>query len=144
MHQVRNSGTHGLGAFAKQDIPAGTVLGRYPGRIRTPEEMAAKAFRSPGAKDYCWLNERGNYIDPTDSDGKVSTLPGPGSFWCFPVDITLTRVNEPPIGQASINLASEDVDNGHGIQYVAARDIIAGEELFIDYGMNYDRSKYGS
>eukprot|EP00976_Prorocentrum_cordatum_P026929 546900-Prorocentrum_minimum.AAC.2 len=164
--RVKDSNTHGFGVFAKEDIPQGTVLGSYPGRLRTPDEMVEKAYRSPGAKDYCWLNDKGNYLDPTDADGNVSTLPGPGSFWCFPVDVTLTRVNEPPTGQASINVVrvvariirninvhsknahstseTEDTEGGHGIQYVACRDIMAGEELFIDYGRSYDRSKYNS
>jgi hypothetical protein len=104
--------------------------------------MAAKANTSPGARDYCWMSDNGNYLDPTDADGKVSNWPGPGTVWFFPVDTTLSRVNEAPVGIASTNVMTEDVDRGNGIAYIASRDIFAGEEVYVDYGQQFDRSTY--
>ena len=52
--QVRQSEVAGRGVFARARIPAGTVLGAYPGRPRTPQGMAAKAEAAPGARDYCF------------------------------------------------------------------------------------------
>jgi hypothetical protein len=52
--QVRQSAVAGRGVFARACIAAGTVLGAYPGRPRTPQGMAEKAELAPGARDYCF------------------------------------------------------------------------------------------
>ena len=39
--------------------------------------------------------------------------------------------------------ARDDTSDTSGLLFVANRDIEAGEELFIDYGVNYDRRGYG-
>jgi hypothetical protein len=127
--------------FARRDIPAGTLLGVYPGRPRPPHEMAAKARQAPGARDYAFRTPSGAWLDPTDADGRVSAAPRPGLPW-FDIDPALTRVNEPPPG-CDVNV--EVVTNGDPleIRFVTLRDVENGEELFIDYGTSYDRSGYG-
>jgi len=37
----------------------------------------------------------------------------------------------------------DDTTDASGLCFVANRDIEAGEELFIDYGVSYDRRGYG-
>lgn len=51
---VRPSPVAGNGVFALVDIQAGTVLGAYPGRPRTPQQMAAKVASAPSAAGYCF------------------------------------------------------------------------------------------
>lgn len=52
--RVAPSQVAGLGVFAAQPIAAGTVLGGYPGRPRSPAGMAAKAAAAPAARDFCF------------------------------------------------------------------------------------------
>ena len=67
---------------------------------------------------------------------------GPGSFWLLPVDPTMAYVNEPKRGGHGCNACIEDGAGPREILFVAAMDIAAGEEIFIDYGKLYDRSGY--
>jgi hypothetical protein len=78
-------------------------------------------------------------LDPTDDFGNLTERPY--SLWPLSVDTTLARVNEPPLGR-SVNVESETVDGHRRVDFFSTRDIMAGEELFIDYGTNYDRSRY--
>lgn len=52
--RVAPSTVAGMGVFAAQRIEAGTVLGAYPGRPRSPQAMAAKLEAAPGAASYCF------------------------------------------------------------------------------------------
>jgi hypothetical protein len=133
----------GRGVFARQAIPANTVLGEYPGRPRSDIEMAAKCIFAPMARQYCFLSST-VLLDPTDDTGVPSRRPSPGLWWPFEVDITLSLVNEPPKNASlGINVCVEDDPNDpDGLIFVADREIMAGEELFIDYGRDYDRSGY--
>mmetsp|Transcript_14908 Transcript_14908/g.20583 ORF Transcript_14908/g.20583 Transcript_14908/m.20583 type:complete len:133 (-) Transcript_14908:96-494(-) len=130
-----------MGVFAVTDIPRNTTLGSYPGYLRTPQEMAIKGAAFPNAKGYCWCNDDGYFLDPTDERGEVSSRPAPGVWWPLEVDTTLSRVNEPPIGFAEVNLVANSGAQGE-VYYVTLKDIRENEELFIDYGPNYDRSTY--
>lgn len=75
------------------------------------------------------------------SDGEKHA--GPGSLWPFPVDATLAFVNEPCKGGRGCNVTIEDGAGPREVHFAAAVDIAAGEELFVDYGLLYDRSSYG-
>ncbi|KAK3235786.1 hypothetical protein CYMTET_54050 [Cymbomonas tetramitiformis] len=127
--EVRESAIHGKGVFARQNICEGAFLGYYPGRLRTPEAMAEKIIAAPNSKGYCWQNGQGYYLDPTDTYGQVSTRPAPGLLWPFEVEVHLAYVNEPPLGVATINLVVEDGVGDGKVQYIAARDISAGEDF---------------
>ena len=131
---------HGRGVFAKSSIARGTVLGAYPGRLRTPAEVLQKAQRAPGTKDYVFWTGRGMFLDPTDNAGVVSSSPKPGLPW-WRVDPTLAYVNEPRVGGV-VNVAIQDQDSAREVRFVASCDIAPLEELCIDYGMSYDRSGY--
>jgi len=143
--QVRASELHGLGAFARTSIAAGTILGAYPGRPRLPLDMMAKCKQAPGAVEYAmqipeWRG--GGYLDPTNALGVPSEQPsGPGIPWPVDVNITLTRFNEPPPGRTT-NTRIEDGSGPADMHFVAVCDIMEGEELFIDYGTSYNRSGY--
>jgi hypothetical protein len=52
--EVRDSPIAGKGVFATVHIQAGTVLGAYPGRPRTPQEMMVKYQSAPAAGGYCF------------------------------------------------------------------------------------------
>ena len=199
----------GKGVFAAAAIPAGTVLGAYPGRPRGPAQMASKCEAAPAARDYCfrwvagWLagwmggwaagstceagpgvqlcrcadatcsvacpacctarhctarqcagslhalhaaprrTRTGALLDPTDAAGALSQSPAPGLPW-LPVDVTLAYVNEPPLGAGGCSVSVEDdPSDACGLLCVAVRDIAAGEEIYMDYGTSYDRSRYG-
>ncbi len=80
-------------------------------------------------------------LDPTDSNGMLSEWPQ-GSFWPFPDDITLARVNEPRPGGVVSAVAETDKDDGKKVVFFATRDIVEGEEIFINYGPKFDRSGY--
>jgi len=133
----------GLGVFARKDIEKGTVLGQYPGIPRSDVEMAAKCMLAPMAREYCFLSRPGSMLDPTDHRGRPSTSPSPGLWWPFGVDVTLSYVNEPGKGSV-VNVAVEDdPEDVEGLLFVADCDIRCGAEIYIDYGVNYDRSHYG-
>ena len=54
---------------------------------------------------------------------------------------TLCRINEPPRGR-DVNVVIEEDLVKRTITFALERDVDKGEELFIDYGLNYDRSHY--
>ncbi|KAL4434189.1 hypothetical protein ABPG75_000630 [Micractinium tetrahymenae] len=134
----------GKGVFAVVTIAAGTVLGAYPGRPRTPAEMAYKCATAPGARDYAFKTRDGRLLDPTDAAGQLSSSSAPGLPW-LPIDFSLAYINEPPKGAGGTNVTVEDdPSDPAGLLCVAARDIYPGEELFMDYGPTYDRSRYAA
>eukprot|EP00667_Euglena_gracilis_P019764 EG_transcript_21254 len=140
--QVRTSPVAGKGLFATAPIPAGAVLGAYPGRLRNGPQVAQKLAAAPVAQRYFFRANKGMLLDPTDSSGELSGMPAPGLPW-FPVDVSLAYINEPPRGSRGTNVTVEDDPNDeYGLVCVAARDIEEGEEIFMDYGVHYDRSGY--
>jgi hypothetical protein len=57
------------------------------------------------------------------------------------VPTTLYRINEPLKGRAVNVLTNGDIPS-RSVTCCLERDVYAGEELFIDYGLSYDRSMY--
>lgn len=55
----------------------------------------------------------------------------------------MAYVNEPMRGGPGCNLSIEDGSGAWDQLYVALGDIAEGQELYIDYGLMYDRSSYG-
>lgn len=142
--QVRPSSVQGRGVFAAADIEEGTILGAYPGIPRPATDMSAKCAMAPLARYYCFRNKRGLLLDPTDWTGAPAPRPQPGLPW-FPVDVTLSCINEPPKRSPGVNVTVEDdPKDDEGLIFVAAAPIRAGSELFVDYGLDYDRSSYGA
>ena len=57
------------------------------------------------------------------------------------VPTTLCRINEPPKGY-DVNVITTEKTNERKVIFEVERDIYPNEELFIDYGLTYDRSQY--
>eukprot|EP01026_Neomeris_dumetosa_P016749 TRINITY_DN1639_c0_g2_i1.p1 TRINITY_DN1639_c0_g2~~TRINITY_DN1639_c0_g2_i1.p1 ORF type:complete len:241 (+),score=43.32 TRINITY_DN1639_c0_g2_i1:127-849(+) len=139
--KVQESSVHGRGVFAREDIPKGTIIGAYPGRVRSLEELDAKSQRCPRVKGYIFRMDNGMILDPTDMSGEPSDKPSPGLPW-WPIDVSLAFVNEPPRGGKGTNIVIEVGTNPTEVMFVATRDIFKDEEVFVDYGLYYDRTSY--
>jgi len=133
----------GRGVYVSEDLARGTVLGAYPGRLVPLKPYLQKLKVVPQTASYCWtLGDRGA-LDPTDAAGVLceplpffEVLP---TFGLLSVDTTLALINEPCAG-FDVNVKTEE--QGVDVVFYTERDIAAGEELFLDYGMKYDRSGY--
>jgi len=134
--EVRESPIAGLGLFARTDIPKGTTIGRYPGRVVSPAFADAKLEVVPHALEYLYGSQDQFCLDPTDQRG----IPSPffAAFqlppWPFPVKNHIIRINEPTRGVGGTNVDLIEHSNGK-IWAVTVRDIPAGQELFTDYGV---------
>jgi SET domain-containing protein len=122
--ELRNSKIHGIGIFARRNIPKGTKIIEYVGRLiskKESEELAEKQLefslsnKQKGAVYIFELNKK------FDIDGNV--------FWN-----TARFINH----SCSPNCETED-DDRH-IWILALRDIKKGEELSYNYG--YDLEDY--
>ncbi len=152
----------GLGLFAARSMPKGTVLGTYPGVVLPLGQHSAssKVRDCPGCASYIWRFTDNQYvIDPTDhGDGTLTALckggnpSQPLSVAFFNilsalglfrgVSTALCRINEPPKG-SDVNVVTEEDLETRTVTFSLERDVYAGEELHIDYGLTYDRSSYG-
>ena len=59
------------------------------------------------------------------------------------VPTLLARINEPPLGGGGCNICSSENLETREVTFALSRDVYEGEELFMDYGLTYDRSSYG-
>jgi len=145
----------GLGLFAKTSLNAKTVLGSYPGVVVPLKQNLDKLRQYPQCEGYIWrFTDNKMVIDPTNAVGDIefNCIGGnpalPGSMWLFQnvfnfkVPTTLCRINEPPIGKDVNVVTNEDLSN-RCVVFELERDVQAGEEFFIDYGLTYDQSMYG-
>ncbi|GKY97831.1 hypothetical protein MPSEU_000741200 [Mayamaea pseudoterrestris] len=159
--QVRQSSVPGagLGVFANTDLPKGLALGTYPGVVAPFQTNLAKLRRCPKCESYIWRFSDSKYIiDPTNANGILDAFCFGGSdgqflsVWLFTstilgslrtVPTTLCRINEPPKGM-DVNVVTEEDIEDRSVMFRLERDVLAGEELFIDYGLTYDRSRYAA
>ena len=111
--EVRQSGIHGTGAFARRDIARGAPVIEYVGEKITKAESAR---RIEADNEFIFTLD-----DEFDLDGKVTW--NPARF-----------INH----SCSPNCEAE-ID-GHRVWIIALRDIKAGEELSFNYG--YDLENY--
>lgn len=148
----------GLGLFVTRSLPEGTVLGSYPGVLRPAESFYnGKCRRYPQAVAYSWrFTDNEFVIDPTNENGEIQSYCYGGSdevpfsnlvfrsvFSFWRKDTALARINEPPIGIGGCNVRSREDLEKREIVFELCRDVVGGEELFMDYGVGYDRSGYG-
>ena len=146
----------GLGLFATTSLPKNTILGTYPGVVLPLQQNLAKLQAYPLCEGYIWrFSDNQKIIDPTDARGELQiTCHGgnpmtPLSCWLFStilpfinVPTTLCRINEPPKNKDVNVVTTEDLSE-RTVTFSLERDVYEGEELFIDYGVSYDRSRYG-
>ena len=157
--QPSNFEDAGLGLFVTQPLQKGTVLGTYPGIVVELQPHISKLNQHPQCEAYIWRFSDNKYvIDPTNSVGILDeTCVGgsPTSFlseWFFQtinsnangndgVPTVLCRINEPPRGYDVNVITTENIDQ-RTVTFELERDVLPNEELFIDYGLSYDRSNY--
>lgn len=146
----------GLGVFTTQTIREGTVLGTYPGVVIPLNQNLEKLRRYPQCEGYIWrFSDNKFVIDPTNSEGEIESfcrggnpsMPLSSLFFdsilsFIRVPTTLCRINEPPKGR-DVNVVTDEDRDSRKVTFILERDVYEGEELFIDYGLSYDRSMYG-
>jgi len=117
-HEVRRSTLHGMGVFARRDIPAGTRILTYAGVRITPEQVDARHPHDPDQPFHTFFFAL--------SSGKVidGGVRGNDARW-------INHCCEP-------NCEAQESADGKRVIIVASRDIRTGEELFYDYGLVLD------
>ncbi len=115
--EVRSSGVHGRGVFARRPIAAGSRIIEYRGEIITWTEALRRHPHDPTQPNHTF------YFHIDDSHVIDGRIHGNAARWinhaCTP------------------NCESDQRDDGR-VWVVALRDIAAGEELFYDYGLVID------
>jgi len=111
----------------------------------------------PQAVGYSWRFTDSKYvIDPTDKEGDIQDYCLGGSFEVplsnvifstllsfWRVNTALCRINEPPIGAGGCNVSAKENLEQRVVVFELIQDVVAGQELYLDYGLDYDRSRYG-
>ena len=148
----------GLGLFVTQSLPKGTVLGTYPGIVRPAETFYDGKCRAyPQAVGYSWRFTDSKYvIDPTDAKGEIQDFCIGGSnevpfsnaifdtlFKFWRVNTALCRINEPPLGAGGCNVSAKEKLDSREVVFELIQNVVSGQELYLDYGLDYDRSRYG-
>lgn len=120
MIDVRQSGIHGQGAFAAQDLHEGQRLGTYEGRRYTAWQAGRRDWDS--RLTYVFGLTDGTVIDASDGGNASRHI----NHSCSP---NCVAYEEPgPRGKLVV-------------AFYALRDIRAGEELFLDYSLEVDESE---
>lgn len=139
-------------------MPKGTILGTYAGVLRPAQQFYdGKCRNYPQAVGYSWRFTDDQYvIDPTDSRGEIRDFCLGGSsevplsnvvfaslLQLWRVSTVLCRINEPPIGVGGPNVSAKEKLDKREVVFELIQDVYAGQELYLDYGLDYDRSRYG-
>ncbi|MDC0366806.1 SET domain-containing protein-lysine N-methyltransferase [bacterium] len=114
----------GKGLFAAVNIPKGTVLGHYTGKVlSTDEQEPDSAYMLIACTRPSWLSAK-EFEAKKDKEGCV-TIDGAvdGSILGYAND------------NADENAINADINDN--ATFTAARDIEKGEEIFVDYGEHY-------
>lgn len=115
--EVRDSGIHGLGVFARRRIAAGSPIGRYLGRRYSADEVHSRHWEH--ALTYVFGLSDGSVIDGSEGGNATRHI----NHSCEP------------------NCVAWEVEDDDGTLHVeieARRPIARGEELFIDYGLSVE------
>lgn len=105
---------------------------------------------------YSWrFTDNKFVIDPTDSQGNIQNTCFGGSnvplsnevlsslLRFLSVSTALCRINEPPIGGGGCSVSARENLEKREVVFELIQDVVAGQELYLDYGLDYDRSGYG-
>jgi len=155
--KVGPSQVAGLGLFASRNLSKGTILGTYPGTIVPLQQNISKLRQFPACEAYIWrFSDNSAVLDPTDENGMLPEVCTGANhpdrpisrliFKILPVKgvpSALCRINEPSRG-FDVNVVTDEDRKKQCVLMTVERDIYEGEELFMDYGLSYDRSQYGS
>lgn len=114
--QVRRSGVHGKGVFARQDIAKGDTIIEYVGEIISAQEAEDRHPHDPQDPNHTFYFQ-------IDEDRVIDALHGGNSArW---------------INHCCTPNCKPEVDEGR-VFIKAKRNIVAGEELNYDYGLIID------
>jgi hypothetical protein len=134
------------GLFARRDIPKGTILGIYEGKIYTQSALKKKVPRN---EDYINMPENGYFFDARTRRGT----------FCFAINgqepetnksiCLAARANHSDVPNAEFKeVSSKELDFGErpkgytlkdewGVVLVAREDIPVGKEILVHYGDDY-------
>ncbi|GMH62429.1 hypothetical protein TrRE_jg7167, partial [Triparma retinervis] len=146
----------GKGLFAAKPLPKNTELGLYPG-VLIPTSTYRNSPKFKTAVSYAWkLSSDRGVLDPTDSLGRLPPF-CPGGSSSIPLSPLLFRtlfaalskgkptalamINEPPDAKDA-NVEVEESEREPRAKFYVKRDVEEGEELYLYYGPNYDRTGY--
>jgi hypothetical protein len=140
----------GDGLYASKFLPQGYTLGAYTGRLLENGEYQRKVQQYPKTIAYCWILSSGRVLDPTDEKGNlldevawVAPVPNLMNEPFISKPTIFSYINEPQPGQDTNLVIEEGGFDGTEVRFITGKNIMKGEELFVDYGQNYDRSHYG-
>lgn len=119
MIEVRQSGVHGHGAFAAQDLQEGQRIGVYEGRRYTPRQVSRRDWDNK--LTYVFGLTDGSVIDAADGGNASRHFNHSCAPNCVAYEETGPRAR--PV-----------------VVFYALRDIRAGEELFLDYSLHVDEA----
>ena len=115
--QTRRSGVHGKGVFALRDLAEGETLIEYAGELIDWPEALRRHPHDPSQPNHTF------YFHIEDGRAIDGNVGGNSSRW-------INHSCQP-------NCEAEEADGGR-IFIKALRNIVAGEELFFDYGLIID------
>lgn len=113
--EVRNSPIHGAGAFASRNLKVGQVIGRYAGRRYSAEDVGTRDWDHALTFAFCLSD--GSILDGAQGGNATRHI----NHSCVP---------------NCVAYEIEPDDRANFIQIEALRRIKAGEELFLDYGLD--------
>jgi len=120
MIDIRPSGVHGNGAFAARDLLDGERIGTYEGRRYTARQAGRRSWDS--RLTFVFGLTDGTVIDAASGGNATRYL----NHSCAPNCVAYEEVCE----------------NGQLlVAFYALRDIRAGEELFLDYSLDVDKTE---
>ncbi len=113
--EVRNSPIHGAGAFASRNLKGGQVIGHYAGRLYSAEDVSMRDWDH--AVTFVFGLSDGSVVDGAEGGNATRHINHSCAPNCVAYEI-------------------EAEDGANFIQIEALRRIHAGEELFLDYGLD--------
>jgi SET domain-containing protein len=117
--EVRQSDVHGLGVFARCDLPKGAVIGKYTGKRYTSDQGEQPEWDSE--LTYLFQLSDGTVIDGARGGNATRHLNHACEPNCEAVEF-------------------EDERGRLALRFETSRAVRAGEELFIDYALIIDPS----
>mmetsp|Transcript_12514 Transcript_12514/g.21881 ORF Transcript_12514/g.21881 Transcript_12514/m.21881 type:complete len:210 (-) Transcript_12514:356-985(-) len=137
----------GLGAFATQRIPMGTLVGVYGGEIMSNKEVKARYWgkREMDAEDRAWVNSRkqrgqgitGNYLVEMPNGSYVDGEDADISSWCRFMNHAQEGHESGNCNVKAFTRTMEGDDHHDYPRMYAIEDIEVGEELCWDYGQYF-------
>ena len=139
--EIRPTKGMGLGAFATVDLGAGLYLGQYTGKLYSPSDAEEATSRGKTSGRYFAVVQALPGVDgPLVVDAEDETT----SAWPRYINHSGRRANCENTELSLPFTVPDLVDLGKlplGLYVRTTRDISAGEELLLDYGEEYWRSR---